>query len=149
MLRLAILVSACAAPLFAEELPREPSTVLFATDRAAFDAVGIETVHSTARAALRDGAGAVIVTGHADTLGDARYNRDLADRRARSVAEDLIARGVPRAAVSRTTLGETDLAVPTGDGVSEAANRRVVVTIDAVGANPPPDPDRPIRFPLP
>jgi outer membrane protein OmpA-like peptidoglycan-associated protein len=91
----------------------------------------------------------VLVTGHADRVGDARYNLDLALRRAKSVEQDLIVRGVPRAAVAVDTLGEGGPAVETADGVSEPANRRVVVSVSAAGAYPPPDPLKPFAFPVP
>jgi outer membrane protein OmpA-like peptidoglycan-associated protein len=127
----------------------EPATVLFGTDRAAFEATGIDTLSRAAAAARRDGSGAVLVTGHADRAGDARYNDDLALRRARSVEQDLIVRGVPRAAIAVETRGEGAPAVQTADGVAEGANRRVVVTLSAPGAHPPPDPLTPFSFPTP
>jgi outer membrane protein OmpA-like peptidoglycan-associated protein len=61
----------------------------------------------------------------------------------------LIARGVPRSAISQTFHGQTSLAVTTGDGVAEAANRRVEIGMSGAGAFAPPDPDHPIRFPTP
>jgi OOP family OmpA-OmpF porin len=150
-MRLTALGALTIATAFAVQGARaqEPTVVLFGNDRSAFDATGIESIASTARRALLDGAGAVEIVGYADTLGDAAYNRDLGARRANAVAEDLSARGVPSSAIAVTTQGETDLAIETGEGVSEPANRRVVITVSAPGAFPPPDPDRPIRFPLP
>lgn len=128
---------------------QEPTVILFESDRAAFDASGIDAIASTARRALLSGAGVIEVVGHADTVGDAAYNRNLGARRATAVAQDLSARGLPSSVISVYTQGETALAVPTGDGVAELANRRVTIAVSAPGTFPPPDPDHPIRFPLP
>lgn len=123
--------------------------VFFGIDRAAFGEDGIETLTRASRAAIGEGFGVVIAAGHTDTLGDAAYNLDLSRRRARAIAEELIARGVPRAVVEQAAFGQTELAVPTGDGEAEVANRRVVITLAAPGMLTAPDPDRPIVFPTP
>ena len=51
----------------------------------------------------------------------------LSERRATTVAAALSERGV--GGVSSSWLGETDPAVPTGNGVREPLNRRVTVTV--------------------
>jgi outer membrane protein OmpA-like peptidoglycan-associated protein len=141
----AALVAGCAAA----PPPPNPETILFGFDTEPFDVDGIETAARTTRTVQATGAGAVEIAGHADTVGDPRYNLRLAERRARFTRGELIARGVPSAAISVTSLGETDLAVPTGDNVREVENRRVTLAIGGDGAFPPPVEDRPIVFPLP
>jgi outer membrane protein OmpA-like peptidoglycan-associated protein len=69
------------------------------------------------------------VTGHTDTSGAVEYNLALSLRRANSVKDALVARGVPDGNVSVAGRGESELAVPTGDGVREQANRRAVIVI--------------------
>lgn len=123
--------------------------VRFATNRTAFDAAAIVELDRLAKAQRAGGAGGVLVVGHADTRGQASYNLDLSARRARAIAQDLIARGVPAAAVSIEARGQADPAVSTPDGVSEAANRRVTVTLAAPGAYPAPNPDAPVQFATP
>lgn len=71
----------------------------------------------------------ISVVGHTDTVGSARYNRRLSKKRANVVKDALVDMGARRAAVSATGVGKTDLAVPTGNGVREAKNRRAVVTL--------------------
>ena len=51
----------------------------------------------------------------------------LSERRANTVATELIRAGVPATIISAAGYGQTDLAVPTADGVVLAANRRVVI----------------------
>jgi outer membrane protein OmpA-like peptidoglycan-associated protein len=74
------------------------------------------------------------IAGCTDTVGDAGHNRDLSQRRARSIARWLRTNGYDRP-IYYHGFGEGLLAVPTGDGVDEARNRRVLYM---VGANPPP-----------
>ena len=74
------------------------------------------------------------IAGCTDTQGDKASNRDLSRRRARSIARWLRSHGYSKP-IYYHGFGEDLLAVPTADGVDEAANRRALYM---VGANPPP-----------
>jgi outer membrane protein OmpA-like peptidoglycan-associated protein len=68
------------------------------------------------------------VEGHTDTVGSAELNRALSERRAAAVVAYLAARfGIASARLEAAGLGESQPAVPTGDGVNEPQNRRVQV----------------------
>ncbi len=69
----------------------------------------------------------VSVVGHTDTMGSKNYNYALGGRRADVVQKMLIKYGIPASQIVAVSAGEEDLAVPTGDGVANAANRRVQV----------------------
>jgi OmpA-OmpF porin, OOP family len=69
------------------------------------------------------------VNGYTDTSGTPTYNQGLSMRRAKSVQAQLIADGVPAAAIAIAGYGETHLLVPTGLGVREPQNRRVEIII--------------------
>ncbi len=69
----------------------------------------------------------VTVVGHTDTEGSHAYNYALGERRAQSVAKMLIANGIPSGQIVTVSRGETDLKVPTADGVALRANRRATV----------------------
>ncbi len=69
----------------------------------------------------------VYVDGHTDTAGPADYNMKLSERRARAVADYLIARGVDADRIMVRAFGETRLAVPTPDNTPEPRNRRVEI----------------------
>ena len=69
----------------------------------------------------------VSVIGHTDTMGDSDYNYALGGRRAEAVQKMLIKYGIPSSQIVAVSAGEEDLAVQTGDGVANAANRRVQV----------------------
>ena len=68
------------------------------------------------------------VVGHADASGGDDYNMDLSQRRSQSVKSALAQMGINRGAMDTIARGETDLLVPTADGVKEPQNRRVEVT---------------------
>ena len=69
----------------------------------------------------------VQITGYTDTSGSMPYNQRLSLRRAKHVADILSHMGVPWPAMTIAGKGETELAVPTPDGVREPRNRRVTV----------------------
>ena len=74
----------------------------------------------------------VTLTGHTDTSGSSAYNQTLSVRRANNVKADLIELGMNGNIVSTQGRGETELFIPTADGVKEALNRRVEVSIHLV-----------------
>ncbi len=69
------------------------------------------------------------VSGYTDTSGTAVYNQGLSERRARSVASQLVTDGVAQSEISIHAYGETHLLVPTGPGVREPQNRRVEIVL--------------------
>lgn len=71
----------------------------------------------------------VMITGHADTSGSAAYNVGLSMRRATAVATALSNMGVPAGIMMTDGFGETQLLVPTPDGVREPSNRRAEILI--------------------
>ncbi len=68
--------------------------------------------------------------GHTDTLGNAEYNKKLAERRVKSVKHELIKQGVNPKLIEVVAKGEAQPKVMTGDGVQERLNRRVDIVID-------------------
>ena len=68
------------------------------------------------------------VSGHADTSGDAQYNKRLAFKRANEVRDELIERGVDADLLAVESYGEDSLLVKTSDNVREPANRRVNIS---------------------
>jgi len=67
------------------------------------------------------------VDGNTDTSGTPTYNQGLSERRARTVAAELVRDGVPQNVISMHAYGDTKLLVPTGPGVREPQNRRVEI----------------------
>jgi OOP family OmpA-OmpF porin len=67
------------------------------------------------------------VNGYTDTSGTPTYNQGLSVKRAKAVAAQLVADGVPASEIEIHGYGETHLLVPTGPGVREPQNRRVEI----------------------
>ena len=106
-----------------------PDSVLFALDSAVISRDADPVLSEIAQAAKDEPGATLVVEGHTDTSGDREHNRKLSDARARAVANVLVRQGVARNRIRTEGLGETDLAVETGNGVREARNRRVVIRL--------------------
>ena len=70
----------------------------------------------------------IMLSGHTDRSGSTQYNMGLADRRNGSVRGYLTSHGVPDGSIAAQAFGESQLRVPTADGVRELQNRRVEIT---------------------
>ena len=115
--------------------------ILFATNSATIEEAEEWKLESTLEQLkeVLDKYGSVIpvklyIGGCTDTVGDRQSNQALSKARARSIAKWLSGHGYDQP-IFYHGFGENWLAVPTKDGVNEAANRRVVYI---VAANPPP-----------
>jgi len=69
--------------------------------------------------------GHIRISGHTDDVGDDTYNQKLSERRAASVAQYLISRGVPAARLEAVGYGESRPIVPNDSEAHRARNRRV------------------------
>lgn len=72
----------------------------------------------------------VVIHGHTDSAGSEEANVALSKKRAEIVAQALRAQGIPEKEIRYFAFGESDLKVPTKDGVREKLNRRVEVFIE-------------------
>ncbi|WP_375690906.1 OmpA family protein [Pseudooceanicola sp. LIPI14-2-Ac024] len=70
----------------------------------------------------------MILSGSADTVGSAAKNLDLSVRRAQAVADGLVDRGIPVERLQVLGRGNSELVVPTENGVENAENRSVTIT---------------------
>jgi OmpA-OmpF porin, OOP family len=118
-------------PALAAPAPPPPApksfTIYFDFDSAALTPSGREIVRQAAATAAGGGITLITVTGHTDTVGAARYNLKLSERRADAVRNEMVAVGIPSAEIVTVGRGEADLAVPTPPNVNEPRNRRVVI----------------------
>ena len=74
------------------------------------------------------GSAKVMLAGHADKSGTAKYNVGLSERRNGTVRAYLESKGVTAGAIATEAFGETAPLVQTADGEREPQNRRVEVT---------------------
>lgn len=108
--------------------------VYFPFDQSILTSDAQAVVQQAAQFAQANGTATVVVVGHTDTSGSARYNVRLSERRAKAVADALVGLGVAQSALQVDWRGEADPAVATGDGVKEPLNRRSTITITPPGA---------------
>jgi len=109
---------------------RREFVVYFDWDRSDLTAEAQSVVTQAANYAKSGRPTRVLVVGHADASGSAAYNVGLSNRRARTVADALVASGVNGGVISLDGKGETALARPTADGVREPLNRRATIDIN-------------------
>lgn len=69
----------------------------------------------------------VRIIGHTDRVGSPAANRRLAEKRARAVAEFLVAAGLPPDLIETAGMDEAEGPVSTDDGVPEPLNRSVAI----------------------
>jgi OOP family OmpA-OmpF porin len=118
-----------AAPAPMPAMAPETFVVHFAFDSTALTAASDAVLDDAMGAAKKMGAEDLAVTGHADRAGPEEYNLNLSLRRASAVLDALVARGANAASISLAGRGEAEPVVPTADGVSEPANRRVEIIV--------------------
>jgi OmpA-OmpF porin, OOP family len=103
--------------------------VYFDFDRATLTADARRIVAQAAAAAKQQPNLPVELISRADRVGTNAYNQHLSERRGQAVRDALVADGVPRDRITDRALGDRDLPVPTREGVREARNRVVDITI--------------------
>ena len=115
------------APAVCDDIP---GIVFFEFDSAVIAGSAQPTLDSVVSNASACQWNSIAVEGHTDLSGSDAYNRGLSERRAQAVADALAARGLSRSSLTVSGVGETQPRVPTADGVREAQNRRVEITLD-------------------
>jgi OmpA family len=126
--------------LLAQAAPGE-LVVYFNLGEATLDPQDLTVISAAADEFRTTGASRLVVRGHTDTTGSADRNRELSQRRAQAVSDELIRQGVPPDAITTDAAGETQLVVQTGDEAPEANNRRVEIDIEAPPPAPAPAPE--------
>jgi hypothetical protein len=114
--------------------PAQPYVVYFDFDRATLTPDGRRVIDQAIAAARNGGNPLIRVDGHTDTAGANDYNIALSNRRADAVADYMVAQGIPAEEIQVAGEGEQNPAVPTGDGVPNGPNRRVVILLGAPAA---------------
>lgn len=107
-------------------LPHE-GMVYFGLDSTELDAEDQAMLDDIVAAVKAQDPASVTVMGHADRSGGEDYNMDLSEKRARAIADALVAAGIPDSAINTMGYGETEPAVQTEDGVAMRQNRRAAI----------------------
>jgi outer membrane protein OmpA-like peptidoglycan-associated protein len=111
--------------------PEEPArfVLLFPSDSTRLSDASRATLPQIVETAKRRVVAEVMLIGHADRSGPAKYNDRLALARARAIQQELVKHGLPKDRIEIIALGEKKPVVPTKDGIREPKNRRVDVTV--------------------
>jgi outer membrane protein OmpA-like peptidoglycan-associated protein len=117
------------APAPAQAPVTSEFTVFFDFDSWTLKAEQLKVLDDVIANARSGGQANITIVGHTDTSGSSDYNQKLSVKRANVVVEALVQMGARRNALHASGVGETDLAVQTGDNVKEAKNRRTVITL--------------------
>lgn len=103
--------------------------VFFDFDKATLTPEALRIIASAAEDYKTGGYVRLVVTGHTDTMGTAKYNQKLSERRSAAVKAEFVRLGVPADGVSASGAGKGSLLVPTADRVREAQNRRAEIVL--------------------
>lgn len=128
-------VVSCPAPAPVEYTPAPAPnyglnyTVYFGYDRCDLTAEAGAVINEALTAFRAYAAPFMDIVGHTDTHGSKAYNTRLAECRANAVASSMASQGVDYGQMRVSARSELDPAMATGDGVREALNRRVSITI--------------------
>ena len=121
--------NALGAPKMAKPAKGKLYKVLFGNGSARLDDAANAVITEAAKHAGTYNPPRLVVSGYTDTSGSASANQALSERRAAVVAAALRLRGVAREAIKTNAYGERFPDVRTGDGVTEAKNRRVEISV--------------------
>ncbi len=102
------------------------TTIYFSFDQATLAAESRDLLDQHAERLMASGDSAVL-EGHADERGTREYNIALGERRANSVADYLVLKGVARSQLEVVSYGEERPAVDGSNEFSWAKNRRVEI----------------------
>ena len=106
-----------------------PGNVTFATNSSDLRPAFFEVLNSVGKVMKEFDQTVVEVAGHTDSTGSEEYNQGLSERRASSVSQYLVARGISDQRLITVGMGELR---PVADNTTEAgrqANRRVEITV--------------------
>jgi len=110
-----------------------PNDILFPVDSAAVSGQSQADLRAVAASLNRYPNSTVNVIGHADSSGEAAYNQDLSERRARAVAQVLVGSGVAPGRINAIGRGEDAPIATNQTAQGRAANRRVEIVITPQG----------------
>ena len=106
-----------------------PGGVTFGTDQTTINASFYGPLNSIADVLIAYPETRLVIAGHTDSTGSASYNQDLSERRAISVRNYLVGRGVPSSRVSTVGYGEVQPIASNSTEAGRSRNRRVEIEI--------------------
>lgn len=107
------------------------SDILFDVDSAIIDADGRATLEDVGAVLSQYPKTAVVVQGHTDSTGSEEHNQSLSERRATSVSNYLIGRGIDADRLAAVGYGEGYPVADNGSESGRSRNRRVDILLKA------------------
>lgn len=106
-----------------------PQDILFATDSTQVQAGMQNDLAALARNVNVYSNSTLQIVGHTDSDGEASYNQQLSEGRARAVANVLVSNGVPGSRIQSVGRGESQPVASNLNAAGKAQNRRVEIVI--------------------
>jgi len=103
--------------------------VLFATDQDHLNEQGLVTTRKLSQFLLQHPARSVLIEGFTDSTGGARHNQELSERRAGSVARNLIDQGIDRRRIEARGYGQQYPVASNATVADRQLNRRVEIVL--------------------
>jgi outer membrane protein OmpA-like peptidoglycan-associated protein len=104
-----------------------PFLVFFDWDKYDITPEAAAILDRAAEAYMQTGQSSVVIDGHTDTSGSAKYNQGLSERRANAVKAYMAGKGIAESQMTTRGFGFNRLLVDTPLGVREPQNRRAEV----------------------
>jgi outer membrane protein OmpA-like peptidoglycan-associated protein len=103
--------------------------LLFRNDESKLMPAAYPKLDKVAEALQEQGGRRIDITGYTDSVGAVDYNMDLSKRRAESVADYLVSKGVDRSKISTQGLGPANPVASNDTPTGRAQNRRVEISV--------------------
>jgi outer membrane protein OmpA-like peptidoglycan-associated protein len=71
----------------------------------------------------------ILISGHTDNVGSNTYNQNLSQRRAESVKNYLLTKGIKEDRMLSVGMGDKEPILPNDTAENRALNRRITITI--------------------
>ncbi len=124
--------AAAAAPKSVKQAVTIQAEALFDFDKSVLKPEGKKSIDDAIAKMKSIDVEIVIATGHTDSIGTDAYNQKLSERRATSVKEYMVSKGVPAAKVTTLGKGETQPVATNKTKEGRAKNRRVDIEFKGV-----------------
>ena len=123
---------AAAAPSSVKQAITIQAEALFDFDKSVLKPAGKKSIDDAVAKMQKVDVELVIATGHTDSIGTDAYNQKLSERRAKSVKEYMVAKGIPAAKITTLGKGETQPVATNKTKEGRAKNRRVDIEFKGV-----------------
>ena len=122
-------------PAVAVPPPKQKITLsaesLFDTGKATLKPAGKKAIDDEIAKMSKVDVSSIVVTGHADSVGKQAMNQKLSERRALSVKEYMVSKGVPAAKITTIGKGESQPIASNKTAAGRQKNRRVDIEVGA------------------